>query len=99
MRGKAIMALTDRAITALKAPAAGRAEASYGDNGLVVRVAASGEKVLGCWWRIPRRFGAAAAKGFITFGTWPEVTLVDARRRAAEVADWADKGLDPRDEL
>ena len=93
------MALTDRAITAAKAPPAGRVEVADGENGLVVRVGASGEKVLGCWWRVPRRFGAAASKGFVTFGTWPEVALVDARRRAAEVAEWADRGLDPREEL
>lgn len=93
------MALTDRAIAGVKAPAMGRVEVADGENGLVVRVSASGEKALGCWWRIPQRFGAAASKGFITFGTWPEVALVAARRRAAEVAEWADRGLDPRERL
>lgn len=93
------MALTDRTIAGLKAPASGRLEVSDQQNGLVVRVSPAGERVFGVWWRVPTKYGAAAAKGFITLAAWPDLSLAEARKRAAEIADIAGGGVDPREEL
>ena len=91
--------LTDRAIAGAKAPAAGRIELPDGMNGLVVRVSASGDKVFGVWWRIPKRLGGPDRKGFITLGAWRKGGLLEARKRAAEIVEWTDLGTDPREAL
>lgn len=58
------MPLIDR-VAGLK-PRPKRYEVSDGQPGLVVRVAPTGEKTLGVWWRIPKQFGGPEKKGFIT---------------------------------
>jgi integrase len=93
------MPLTDREIAGLKPPASGRREESDGRHGLVVRITAKGEKTFGVWWRIPRRFGGPDTKGFVTLGAVGGMSLKDARERAAEIAEIADSGTDPRAEL
>src|SRR5438093_10433004 len=90
--------LTDRQLSALAVPAAGRVEVADG-TGLIVRVTANGTKTFGVWWRIPKKFGGSERKGFYTIGTTSAVTLAEARRRAHEILELARSGVSPVVEL
>lgn len=92
------MLKTDRELAAVKPPKSGRIEVKVA-GGLVLRVTASGAKTLGCWWRVPKRFGGPEQKGFASFGTYPGTTLATARERAAEVLELARGGAHPVNEL
>jgi integrase len=84
------VSLTDAWLRAAKAPATGRIEVRDAKvPGLVVRVTATGAI---SWAARGRRQDGREAR--VTLGTWPEVTLSEARRRAqgarAAIADGAD---------
>lgn len=92
------MLKTDHELAAAKPPGSGRIELKVA-GGLVLRVAASGAKTLGCWWRVPKKFGGQERKGFASFGTYPGTGLATAKARAEEVFDLARQGVDPIKEL
>ena len=59
--------------------------------GLVLRISDTGSKR----WQVRFRVGGRAAR--MSLGAWPDLTLAEARKRAREVREQADAGVDPRD--
>jgi integrase len=85
---------TDRYLQTVKAPASGRVEAHDTEApGLVLRVTPNGVKS----WAIRYRAKGGAQRRS-TFGTYPAISLADARSRAKDIAAAA-RGIDlPRQE-
>lgn len=81
------MALTDRAITALKAT--GKAQKHFDGGGLHIFVSPSGGKL----WRLAYRFHGKAK--LLSLGQFPTVTLRMARDRREEAKRLLENGIDP----
>lgn len=67
------MALTDTTVRSAKPK--DKAYKLYDDNGLFIQITPAGGK----WWRFKYRF--EGKEKLLSFGTYPEVSLVNARRR------------------
>ena len=82
--------LTDRLIRNIDAPAAGRLEVSDAKRpGLRLRVSPQGKKV----WMFEKRVKGGSKRKH-TLGTWPGVSLADARAIALEIEVEAGRGID-----
>lgn len=87
------LALTDRFLRSIKTPAKGRE--TYADTvrrGLVLRVTEKGAKT----WSIGPRVNGRRRR--FTIGNWPEISLADARERAARLLVEVRDGRDPVEE-
>ena len=89
----AIETLSDKAIrAAIKvAKDVGKATTVADGGGLSLQVQASGTG----WWRL--RYWIASRENRLSLGTYPEVTLADARKRRAEARKQIAAGIDPSD--
>jgi integrase len=82
--------LTDRYLQTIKPPLSGRLEiVDAGAPGLAVRVTLNGVKS----WAIRYRLKGSEQRR-ASFGTYPAVSLRDARRRAREILGAAERGID-----
>jgi integrase len=82
--------LTDRYLQTIKPPASGRLEiVDVAAPGLTVRVTPNGVKS----WAIRYRLKGSEQRR-VSFGTYPAVSLREARRRAREILGAAERGLD-----
>lgn len=81
------MPLTDTAIKAAKP--ASKPQKLYDEGGLFLLIAPSG----GRWWRLKYRLGGK--EKLLSLGTYPEVSLKDARLRRDELRRQLEAGLDP----
>lgn len=81
------MPLTDKQIKALKPEE--KTKKYFDGAGLYLEVAPKGGK----WWRLKYRFGGVEKR--ISLGTYPEVSLADARDKAHEHRKTIREGLDP----
>lgn len=81
------MSLADKQIKALKPEA--KARKYFDGNGLYLEVAPSGGK----WWRLKYRVNGVEKR--ISLGTYPEVTLKEARDKTHEHRKTLRDGLDP----
>lgn len=81
------MPLTDTAIKNTKP--AGKALKLFDGGGLFLHVAPNGGK----WWRLKYRFGGK--EKLISLGTYPSISLKDARQRREEAKEMLAKGVDP----
>jgi integrase len=86
------MRLTDRGIAALKAKAKRHEVWEGGRTGLGVRVSTVGRKS----WVYMYRFNGTPRR--MTLGTYPAVSLADARVKHAKAKADLEKGIDPGDE-
>lgn len=80
---------TAKWIQAVKAPAKGRVD--YIDNGLTLRVSESGHKSWGVFYRFNHRFRR------MTLGSYPNLSLKEARAMADDVLHAAANRKDPKD--
>lgn len=83
------MKLTDRQIQLTKPPVSGRLTLSDG-NGLQLRITSNGKKS----WSLQYRYQGAMRK--YTIGSYPEITLKDARARNTELRASIQAGNDPQ---
>ena len=81
------MALTDPAVRSAKPGAKPRK--LYDERGLFLLVTPKGGK----WWRVKYRFGGK--EKLLSAGTYPDVSLKDARQRCDEVRSLLASGIDP----
>ena len=100
--------LQDQKIKALKAPATGRAE--YKDTlvpGLMLRHTAKGAKSFCLVYKVPGEHPDGPGKTGrprvgkshrMTLGTYPQLSLADARTQARLLLEQVDQGIDPRPE-
>ena len=86
--------LTDKGIQAAikAASAAGRAKMLSDGGGLVVEVQPSGAG----WWRL--RYSFAGRENRLSLGTYPEVSLADARKRRIDARTLLAAGTDPSEQ-
>ena len=83
------MKLTDRQIQLTKPPVSGRLTSSDG-NGLQLRITSKGKRS----WSLQYRYQGAMRK--YTIGSYPEITLKDARARNTELRASIQAGNDPQ---
>ena len=83
------MRLTDRQIQLTKPPVSGRLTLSDG-NGLQLRITSNGKRS----WSLQYRYQGAMRK--YTIGSYPEITLKDARARSTELRASIQAGNDPQ---
>ena len=83
------MKLTDRQIQLTKPPVSGRLTLSDG-NGLQLRITSKGKRS----WSLQYRYQGAMRK--YTIGSYPEITLKDARARDTELRASIQAGNDPQ---
>ena len=83
------MKLTDRQIQLTKPPVSGRLTLSDG-NGLQLRITSNGKRS----WSLQYRYQGAMRK--YTIGSYPEITLKDARARNTELRASIQAGNDPQ---
>ena len=83
------MKLTDRQIQLTKPPGSGRLTLSDG-NGLQLRITSNGKRS----WSLQYRYQGAMRK--YTIGSYPEITLKDARARNTELRASIQAGNDPQ---
>ena len=96
--------LQDQKIKSTKPPANGRLELKDSNvDGLMIRVTSGGAKSFCLVYKVPGEGGTTktgkARKGKphrMTLGTYPMMTLTDARVRARELLEQVDLGIDPR---
>src|SRR5664280_746770 len=84
---KRIMPLTDMKV--LKAKPAGKQVTLFDGSGLFLLVTPSGGKL----WRFKYRFDGKYR--LLAFGTYPEISLLDARQKRDEARRQLAKGIDP----
>jgi len=86
------MARTTKELTAMEVEKSKPGSAQrklYDGKGLILIISPSGGK----WWRF--KYSFAGKENTISFGTYPEVSLADARQRREEVRKLLTKGVDP----
>ena len=84
------MSLTDTAIR--KSKASEKPQKLFDGGGLFLLVSPAGGK----WWRIKYRFDGK--EKLLSLGTYPEISLKDARERRDEARKLIAKGIDPSEE-
>ena len=85
--------LNDRAVSALRSPTTGRTEVwDTAFPGFGVRVTPNERKSFVLMYRTNGR------KRRLTIGTYPALTLANAREKAREALRQIDRGIDPADE-
>ncbi len=84
------MPLTDSAVRNAKPSA--KPQRLFDGGGLYLEVAPSGGK----WWRFKYRFGGKEKR--FSFGTYPDVSLKDAREKRDVARKLLSKGIDPGEE-
>ena len=84
------MPLTDTGIKNTKPT--GKALKLFDGGGLFLHVAPNGGK----WWRLKYRFGGK--EKLISLGTYPAISLKDARQRREEAKELLAQGVDPGEE-
>lgn len=97
--------MSDGKIRSIKPPQSGRVDYYDADSGgkLVLRVGPSGVKAWSVIFRVDGGGGISKTglelrgkQRRLSLGTYPKLSLQDARVRAAEVTAQADQGIDPR---
>ncbi len=98
--------LQDQKIRSAKAPAAGRLELKDSNvDGLMIRVTSGGAKSFCLVYKVPGEHPdgpsktGKARKGKphrMTLGTYPHMSLVEAREQARLLLEQVDQGIDPR---
>ena len=96
--------LQDQTIKSAKAPASGKTEIKDAlIPGLMLRVTTNGAKSFCLVYKVPGEGGTtktgAPRKGRphrMTLGTYPMLTLTDARDKARLLLEQVDQGIDPR---
>lgn len=88
--------LTDKRLEKLTAPPGGRLEiADALVRELRVRVGKTGKKSWSMLYRVAQADGTRGKMKRMSLGVYPQVTLTDARDKAREALETADKGIDP----